>query len=313
MRAVGVRAFGGPDALEVLDLPEPHAGVGEVRIAVRAATVNPTDRAIRTGGHPDVKGRSEFPYVPGMEVAGVVDEIGDVTPTALEVGDAVMAIVVPSGARGAYAERVVVPVESVARMPQGATFVEAATLPMNGLTAAQVLDRLALPAGSVIAVTGAAGCVGGYVVQLAKSAGLRVVADSSEDDEPLIRALGADEVVRRGDDVAANVRAAVPDGVDALVNASAQDPSTVFGAVRDGGAVAAVRQYDGDTERGIELVRVQVRPWAREQARLDALRKQAEDGVLTLRVAQTFLPEAAPDAHRRLEAGGNRGRLVVEF
>ncbi len=313
MRAVGVRAFGGPDALEVLDLPEPHAGAGKVRIAVRAATVNPTDRAIRTGGHPDVKGKSDFPYVPGMEVAGVLDEIGEGTSTGLRLGDPVMAIVVPSGAHGAYAASVVVPVESVAAAPKGASFAEAATLPMNGLTAAQVMDKLSLPAHGVVAVTGAAGAVGAYVVQLAKAAGLRVVADSSEADEGLVRSFGADDVVRRGDDVAAGVRAVVPGGVDALVDASAQDPATVSAAIRDGGVLVAVRQYDGDLDRGIQLARVQVRPWAREQARLDALRQQADDGVLTLRVAQTFAPEGAPEAHRRLEAGGNRGRLVIEF
>ncbi|MGE3447548.1 MAG: NADP-dependent oxidoreductase [Microbacteriaceae bacterium] len=312
MRAIGVQAFGGPDALELLDLPEPHAGAGEVRIAVRAATVNPTDRAIRSGAHPDVKGKADFPYVPGMEVAGVLDEIGDGAVADLHVGDAVIAIVVPSGARGAYAQFVVVPVESVVAAPKGASFAEAATLPMNGLTAAQALDRLGVRPGMVVAVTGAAGAVGGYAVQLAKAAGARVVADSSDADAALIRSLGADHLVRRGADVAADIRAAVPNGVDAFVNASAQGPE-VFGAVRDGGAVAAVRQYDGDTERGIELVRVQVRPWAREQARLDALRRQADDGVVTLRVARTFRPEDAADAHRQLEAGGNRGRLVIEF
>lgn len=312
MRAVGVRAFGGPEALEVLELPEPHAGAGQVRVAVRAATVNPTDRAIRNGGHPDVKGKADFPYVPGMEVAGTVDEIGDGAVTDIAVGDDVVAIVVPSGASGGYAEKVVVPAESVVRAPENASLTEAATLPMNGLTAAQALYRLALPTGSVLAVTGAAGCVGGYVIQLAKAAGLRVIADAAEVDEALVRALGADEVVRRGDDVAKAIRALEPRGVDALVNASAQGLE-VFGAVRDGGAVVAVRQYDGTTERDIDVVRVQVRPWAREHERLNELRRQTEGGVLTLRVARSFHYGDASEAHRQLEAGGNRGRLVLEF
>src|SRR5699024_6033513 len=121
-------------------------------------------------------------FVPGMDVAGVVEVIDAAAQTDLTVGDQVMAIVVPDGAHGAYAQRVVVPAESVARMPVGASFAEASTLPMNGLTARLALDTLNLPKGSTLVVTGAAGVLGGYVVQLAKAEGLIVMADTSEDD-----------------------------------------------------------------------------------------------------------------------------------
>src|SRR5207249_1735149 len=139
MRVVGVEDFGGPDALKVFDLPEPHAGPGEVRIRVHAATVNPTDTYIPTGARAEYLQKYPPPYVPGMDAAGVLDEIGEGVQTDLAIGDHVMAIVLPQGSHGGYSEMLVVPVESVARVPAGASDVEASTLPMNGLTA-----RLAL-------------------------------------------------------------------------------------------------------------------------------------------------------------------------
>jgi NADPH2:quinone reductase len=222
-----------------------------------------------------------------------------------------MAIVVPRGSHGAYSEHVVVPVESVARIPTGASFVEASTLPMNGLTARLALDLLDLQPGQTLAVTGAAGAFGGYVVQLAKADGLRVIGDASPADEALVGGFGA-EVVARGSDVAQRIRALVPDGVDGLA-----DGALLFAqalpAVRNGGGLAVLRTYSGETERGITINPVWVRGYAREQAKLDQLRQQVEDGRLTLRVASTFPAGRAGEAHRTLEAGGTRGRLVIEF
>jgi NADPH:quinone reductase-like Zn-dependent oxidoreductase len=156
------------------------------------------------------------PYVPGMDAAGVLEQIGEAVSTDLRIGDHVMAIVVPNGSHGADSERVVVPAESVARVPAGATDVEAATLPMNGLTARLALDLLELEPGQTVAVTGAAGAVGGYVIQLGKADGLRFIADASENDEQLVKELGADVVVRRGPEFSALVREAVLQGFTGL-------------------------------------------------------------------------------------------------
>src|SRR5919107_4549095 len=175
----------------------------------------------------------------------------------------------------------------VVGVPAGSTDAEASTLPMNGLTARFALDLMALQPGSVLAVTGAAGAFGGYVVQLAKADGLTVVADASEADEQLVRDLGADVVVRRGDDVADRIRAHYPDGVDGLADGSVQD-ALVLPAVKDGGAVATVRGYRGDGQRGLRFFPTLVRRVAEDRAPLDRLRQQAEDGVLTLRVARTL-------------------------
>ena len=311
MRAVGVMQFGGPDALRLVDVPAEPLGPGQVRLRVEAAAVNPTDTHARSGAYAGRDPVKTPPWVPGMDVAGVVAEVGDGVEH-VAVGDLAMGIVVPFGPHGGYRENKVLSGDSVVRAPKGATAVEACTLPMNGLTARLALDHMALRPGQVLAVTGAAGAFGGYVVQLAKADGLTVVADASEADEQLIRDLGADVVVRRGDDVAARIREHFPDGVDGLADGSVQD-ALVLPAVRDGGAVATVRGYRGDGQRGLRVFPTRVYQLAEDRAALDRLRQQVEDGVLTLRVARTFRAEQAAEAHRTLERGGVRGRLVLTF
>lgn len=312
MRGVGVIEFGGPEALQVVDLPEVHAGAGEVRIRVHAVAVNPTDTMLRNGSRAEALADVPPPYIPGMDIAGVIDEVGPDAGTDLAVGDAVMAMVVPNASHGAYRESIVLSADSVVRAPAGASHVEACTLPMNGLTARQSLDQMALSPGQTIAVTGAAGCYGGYVVQLAKAEGLRVIADASEADEQLVADLGADVVVRRGDDVAARFREAAPDGVDGVADGAVQS-ELVVPAIRDGGAYTSVRGWGGTGERGINFHRTMVMSYDHRADLLDRLRAQAEDGTLTLRVAATYPPEEAAAAHARLEAGGTRGRCVIVF
>jgi NADPH2:quinone reductase len=312
MRAIGVTEFGAPETLRVVELPDPQAGPGEVRIRVHAAAVNPTDTGLRSGARAAMLKDIPPPYVPGMDVAGVVDQIGPQTETDLRLGEHVMGIVVPSGSHGGYSELIVLPAESVARVPVGASDAEAATLPMNGLTTVQALDLLGLEPGQVLAVTGAAGAVGGYAVELGRAAGLRVIADASEQDEPLVKDLGADLVVRRGPEFAERVRAAVPEGADGLIDAALLDQLAVP-AVRDGGRIATVRGFRGAGERGVTFHPVSVRNYAREQAKLDRLRQQVEDGQVTLRVAQVLPAERAAEGHGILEAGGTRGRLILEF
>jgi NADPH:quinone reductase len=312
MRAVGVTEFGGPEALQLVDVPAEPLGPGQVRLRVTAATINPTDTYSRNGTYAQRDPVKEFPYVPGMDVAGELAEVADDVDIDIAVGEHVMGIVVPTGAHGGYREDIVLPARSIARVPAGASDAAASTLPMNGLTARLALDRMALQPGQVLAVTGAAGAFGGYVVQLAKSEGLTVVADASEADEELVRDLGADVVVRRGDDVAAAIRERYPDGVDGLADGSVQD-AAVLPAVKDGGAVATVRGYRGDGQRDVRVFPVLVRHYALEAEALDRLREQVEKGELTLRVAQTFPAADAAEAHRRLEAGGVRGRLVLLF
>lgn len=310
MRAIGVMEHGGPEQLQVVELPDPSAGPGEMLVRVAAATVNPADTIVRSGGRrrPDVPP----PYVPGMDVAGTLVAIGNDVDTDLAVGDRVMAIVLPRWSHGGYSELLALPSGSVAAAPAGASHAEASTLPMNGLTARLTLDLLALSPGQTLAVTGAAGCYGGYVVQLARAEGLRVIADASEADTELVTGLGAHEVVRRGDDVADRIREAVPGGVDAVADGSVQN-DLLFPALRDGGRFATVRGFQADAPRGITIQPVLVVDYLERRDELDRLRRQVEEGVVTLRVARTFPPIGAADAHRQLAAGGTRGRLVIHL
>lgn len=312
MRAVGVKTYGGPEALEIVDLPEEHVGPGQVRLRVHAATVNPTDTYVRNGARAERQQADPGPYVPGMDAAGIVDEVGDGVTTGIAVGDRAMAIVVPKGTHGAYRQSLIVPAGSVTKAPAGTSHAEASTLPMNALTARLSLDLLGLTAGQTLAVTGAAGCYGGYVVQLAKADGLTVVADASEADRALVESLGADIVVHRGEGFANAVRSHFPDGVAGLADGSVQNEQ-VIGAIADDGAFTSVRGYQGEPQRGITFSTTWVTSYAEEHAKLDRLRQQVEDGQITLRVAATYPAEQASDAHARLEAGGTRGRCVIEF
>lgn len=310
-RVVGVEEFGGPEQLRVFDVPERHAGPGEVRVAVAAAAVNPTDTIHRSGGRAELLKKDPPPYVPGMDIAGVVDEVG-AGVTHIAVGDEVMGIVVPTASHGGYSSSLVLPARSVTTTPKGATLVEACTLPMNGLTAQFAFDLMQLGAGATLAVTGAAGAFGGYMVQLGVAYGFRVIADASDNDVHLVKALGAHDVVARGPDVAERIRAVVPDGVDGLADGSVQCEQ-LLPAIADNGQMATIRGWDGPTERNISIHPVWVRNYATELEKLERLRDLTASGAVTLRVARTFAASDAPDAHRVLEAGGTRGRCVITF
>ncbi len=315
MRGVGVIEFGGPEALQIVELPEVHAGPGEVRLRVHAAAVNPTDTFIRGGARADaLREQGPPPYIPGMDAAGVVDEIGPDAETDLQVGDAVMAMVIPRGSHGAYRESIALKADAVSRAPTGVSHAEASTLPMNALTARLSLDQMALQPGQTLAVTGAAGCYGGYMVQLGKADGLTVIADASERDRELVTELGADIVIPRGDDIAEQIRQAVPEGVDGLADGAVQNQLAV-GAIRDGGDFASVRGWRGPDggERGISFHVTMVFSYDRRVDLLDALRQQVENGQVTLRVNSTYPAEQAADTHRLFRQGGHRGRFVITF
>mgnify|MGYP001994257571 FL=1 len=312
MKAVGLMTHGGPEVLEVLEMPESHAGQGQIRLKVFAAAVNPTDTMARNGSRADQQRADPPPYIPGMDAAGIVDEVGEGVETGVKVGDRVMAMVCPKAQHGAYREQIVLEARAVVLAPAGTTHVEACTLPMNGLTARQSLDLLNLEAGQTLAVTGAAGAYGGYVIQLAKADGLTVIADAAEKDRMLVESLGADIVVARGDDVADRIRDRFPDGVDGLADGAVLNEKAIP-AVKDGGSFTAVRWFIGEPQRDISFTATAVRNYDGEYEKLDKLRQQVEADIVTLRVADTYSPTEASETHRRLEAGGTRGRLVIEF
>jgi NADPH:quinone reductase len=308
-RALVIPEPGGPEVLRVADREVRDPGAGEVRVAVRAAAVNPTDIGLRRRGAEGI----EPPWVPGMDAAGVVESVG-AGVARLAPGDEVMAAVMPRRPEGgAQAELVVVPAASVVAVPDGTTLEQAATLPMNGLTALRGLELLDLAPGQTLAVTGGAGLLASYVIPLAKRRGLRVFADAKREDEELVRGFGADELLPRGDGLIEALRALAPRGVDAVYDTALLGRS-MFPAIRPGGALAYVRGWDGDdVEDGIQVRRVWIGDVVERTDWLAELRELAAGGVLMLRVAATFPPERAADAHRLMEAGGLRGRAVIVF
>jgi len=311
LRAVVITKPGDVDVLEVADRPAREPREGEVRIAVKAAAVNPTDIGLRQrGGGPDLAP----PWIPGMDAAGVVDVLGPGVDR-FEVGQEVMAAVSarrPDG--GAQQELLVVPAASVVTTPDGASLTEAATLPMNGLTALRGLELLGLSKGDTLAVAGGAGLLGSYVIPLAKERGLRVIADAKPEDEELVKGFGADVVVPRSDSFGDAIRAVAPDGVDAVYDTALLNREA-FGAIRDGGQLVVVRGWDGNEveERGIRVHAVMVAQALERTDWLDELRLLASEGRLKLRVARELPPEQAAEAHRLMDAGGLRGRAVIVF
>jgi NADPH:quinone reductase-like Zn-dependent oxidoreductase len=310
MRAVVVRTYGGPEALEVIDVPVPEPGRGQVRIRVEAAAVNPVDIATREGlmnvARPGViRERSQVGI--GWDVAGVIDATGpDVTGFA--AGERVI------GLRdrldlplGTYAEQVVLDAADVARTAAGSDSTALSTVPLNGLTAIQALDILAPLAGQTVLVTGAAGGLGAFSVELAAMRGLRVIAAAGDGDQKLARSLGAAEFVPRSADLAAAVRDLVPGGVDAVFDAAVLG-YPALDAVRARGAFAAFVGTGPVPVRGIRVVPVNIHA---DGAALAGLGGLAAAGKLTLRVADTYPLADAARAHERLQAGGVRGRLVL--
>jgi NADPH2:quinone reductase len=308
-RAVGIVEPGGPEVLRVVERAVREPRAGEVRLAVRAAAVNPTDVGLRQRGAEGLPP----PWVPGMDAAGVVESVGPEVER-IAVGDEVMTAVTPRRAEGgAQSQLLVVPAASVVPIPSGASLVQASTLPMNGLTALRGLELLDLPASATLLVAGGAGLLASYVIPLAKRAGLRVLADAGPADKELVRGFGADVVLPRGEGLATAVRDAVPGGVDAVFDTALLGRG-IFPAIRDGGALVFVRTWDGEVvEDGVTIHPVWVGDVLERTDWLQELSELAAQGVLALRVAATFPPERVADAHRQLEAGGLRGRTVVVF
>ncbi|MEU7013565.1 NADP-dependent oxidoreductase [Streptomyces sp. NPDC046385] len=310
MRALVIDSFGGPEVLRIAEVPVPATGPGRVRIRVGAATVHPVDLATRAGVLAEAGlMASRGPVGLGWDVAGVVEETGPGV-TGLAPGDLVIGmndrLDVPLGTQAEY---VVLDAHAVAPAPVGLAPESAATLPLAGLTALQALDALDLPAGETVLVTGAAGAVGGYAVQLAAARGLRVVATARPGDEALVRGLGAGLFVpgdapRLGE----AVRELVPGGVAAALDGAVLGASALD-AVRTGGAFAALVAGGAPYPlRGIRVAPIWVRADRAGLARLAAL---ADTGALTPRLAGTLPLAQAARAHRRLAEGGLRGRLVL--
>src|ERR1700694_4026925 len=190
---------------------------------------------------------------------------------------------------------VTVPEASVVAAPRGVSFPEASTLLLNATTAQLSLDALGLAAETTLAVVGGAGAVGGYAIQLAKANRLRVLTDAAPPDEALVRSLGADVVVERNSDVASQIRHELRDGAPGLIDGATLD-ALALPAVADDGGLVTLKGWNGPSERGIAIHAVSSFGSATDTALFDRLRTQAEDGILTLRVAEVLPAKEAAEA-----------------
>ncbi|WAZ23307.1 NADP-dependent oxidoreductase [Streptomyces cinnabarinus] len=292
MRAAVVTTFGGPEAVELVETEVPEPGAGQIRIKVAAATLNPVDSGVRAG----VFGGAGQRIGLGWDVAGTVDAAG--TAADWTVGEDVVALVYgPLKPHGTHAEYVVVDADAVAKAPASADAVHAATLPLNALTAVQALDLLGVEPGQSLLVTGAAGAVGGYALQLAAHRGITATALARETDEELVRSLGA-----------ARLAGADEGGFDAVLDAAFLGEAALE-RVRDGGAyIGVIPHAEPASVRGVRVGAVEVNA---DGGALAELSRLVDEGVLTLRVAETYALDDAAKAHARLAAGGLRGRLVL--
>jgi NADPH2:quinone reductase len=310
MRAVVIERFGGPDVLQVAEVPDPQAGPGQVRIAVHAAGTNPVDASNRDDGS---WAGLDLPHVPGYDVAGIVDQVGE-GADGVAIGDHVMAMTpFPRGA-GGYAELVTIDAGLVAWLPDDVSLVEAAAVPLAAGTAADVLQRIDLAAGSAVLVHGASGGVGTFFVQLAAAGGLRVVAAASARSHDLLRSLGATVCIDYHDaDVVDATMDAVGGPVDAIVDlVGGSSLAGSLGAVRSRGQLASIATPDLDldpvldanlTFHGVLI--------ADNGDRVRLLADLLASGKLRPVVAEVYPLEQVADAHRRLETGHSGGKIVL--
>lgn len=304
MRAVTYPAYSTDlSTLRVEELPRPKLAPSAVLIEVRAASVNPVDWKVMTGGLDGLMD-AVFPVIPGWDVAGVVVGLGPDTPE-FAVGDEVIAYArKDTVGAGTFAELVAVPAVSVARKPTSLTFEQAAGLPLAGGTALRTLDALEVSDGDTVLVHAAAGGVGIFAVQIAVARGARVIGTASESNHAFLRDLGA-EPVAYGEGVVDRVRALAPDGVDAVADFVGGQLETSLAVLADGGRLASVAD-PGFAEHGGRWI--WVRPDGAESARLAAL---ADEGKLTVEVARTYGLDEVAEAFAESQTGHVRGKLVI--
>jgi NADPH:quinone reductase-like Zn-dependent oxidoreductase len=309
VKAVRFHEYGSPEVLRYEDVEQPVPGAGEVRLRVAASAFNLVDDGIR-GGYLQGPFPVVLPHIPGIEVAGTVDALGDGVD-GLRVGDEVVGFL-PMVADGAAAEYVVAPAEVLTTAPRTLPLADAAAMPMVGLTAWQALfDDAKLTAGQRVLINGAGGAVGGYAVQLAKHAGAHVVATGSPRTAERLRAEGADEVV---DHTTTDVTAAIGEPVDVLLNLASISPeqlSALVGLVRAGGVVVnTVPQTPApaDEARDVRAVDVFVRSDTDQLSRLVAM---VDRGQLRVDVARRVALSDLSTVHAEASAGTLRGKVIV--
>ncbi|MFJ6197409.1 NADP-dependent oxidoreductase [Micromonospora sp. NPDC092111] len=299
MRAVQFADYGGPEVLRPVEVPEPHAGPGQVRVAVRAVGVNPMDWKIRSGAMREMMPLS-LPTIPGSDVAGVVDEVG-AGVSGVGVGDEVFGFATAAG----YAEYAVL--EHFAAKPPVMSWEEAAGLPVAAETAVRALDLLGVGEDDILLVNGVSGGVGLATAQLARHRGATVIGTASPANHDFLRALGVNPT-SYGPGLVERVRDISPDGVDEALDTAGK------GALPDlveitGTSDKVLTISDPDAQR--YGVRMTSGAEGRSYQGLDEAARLFERGEFSLPVARTFELDQAAEAHEISQGGHVRGKLIL--
>ena len=303
MRVIQVHSYGGPEQLKLEQKPRPEPQMGEVLVRVHAAGVNQIDWKIRLGLMKDFQPMT-FPYIPGLEVAGVVEEVGPGV-TAFEIGQAVFG---PS-ARGAYTEYITVPAEALALKPEILSFAEAATVSIGATTTWRALfDHGGLTAGQRVLIQGAAGGVGLFAVQLAKWKGAQVIGTTSTANLAFVRGLGADIVV---DYTTTPVESVVQEVDLVLDGVGAETFSSSLAALRRGGTLISIAGPPPKEQAQKYGVRAMMLPSQSASAPLQTFAQLIEEGHLKVTAGKTFPLNEAQQAHEYSQLGHGRGRIVL--
>ncbi|WP_173874472.1 NADP-dependent oxidoreductase [Streptomyces albus subsp. chlorinus] len=303
MRAMTYDRFGGTEVLSATRQPLPKVGPGEVLVRVRCAAVNPVDWKIMSGGLKDLMD-TVFPVVPGWDVAGVVERVGIDAPEFAE-GDEVIAYARKDYVHGGtFAEYVSVPVRCLAKRPASLSWEQAAGLPLAGLTAYQTLTRLGTRAGETVLIHNAAGGVGSLGVQIARALGARVLGTASPANHGRLRELGT-EPVAYGEGLTERVRDLAPQGADVVADFVGGVLDATLGVLAEGGRHASIAD-DTVTRSGGQWM------WVRPSAGdLTELARLADEGRLTVRVAESFPLDQLADAFELSRSGHVHGKIVV--
>jgi NADPH:quinone reductase-like Zn-dependent oxidoreductase len=305
MKLVRIHAFGGSDVLSLDHVPVPEPQDGEVLVRVHAASVNPVDFKIRSGGYPQVD-QSQLPYVMGRDASGVVQRVGK-NVGSVQAGAEVYAM--SDMAHGTYAEYVILKTEQCAVRPTSIDHAHAAAVPLAALTAWQGLfDHGELSNGQRVLIHGGAGGVGHMAVQFARHAGAHVIATASAHDLDFVRELGADEVIDyHGEPFEQLVKNL--DVVYDLIGGDTRDRS--FKVLRRGGILVSTLgepSREKADEYGVRVVGYKAQPSGEQLARIAAL---IDEGEVRVHIAKTFKLEEAAAAQDFLEKGHLRGKVVL--
>ena len=297
MKAARFSQFGGPEVLEIVDLPDPHPGPSQVRIAVRAAGVSVSDWKKRKGLMDP-----ELPQTLGYEAAGVVDELG-AGVTDVAVGDRVFGVC-PDGA--AQAELAVL--SYYAAIPTSLDFAAAAALPAAIETATRALDQVGVKSGSTLLINGASGSVGSAAVQFAIVRGVRVIGTAGPGSQDYLRSLGA-EPVAYGEGLVDRVRALAPDGVDLALDVAGSGVLPELIELAGGPEhVVTVADFAGAQKYGVRFSRGDS---GRAFHVLAEIGELIESGRFSPPRVRTFPLAEIAEAHQVSEAGHVRGKLVL--